>query len=97
MVYVNRAGQVVHGNGPLVHRIVALFWSIIDFIVFFFKTIVDPKAAEDYAKRKNKGRGGGSSTGGGGGGGPPRPPYGGPRITGLGNLRDAGGNCAAGA
>lgn len=91
----------MHGKGPLAHRIVALFWSIIDFIVFFFKTIIDPKAAEDYAKRSNKGRGGGSSTGGGGGGpsggGPPRPPYRGPRITGLGDLRDAGGNCAAGA
>ena len=94
---------MVEANRPFgVHTLVAFFWSVIDFLVFFFKTIIDPKAAEEYAKRRNKGRGGGSSTGGGGpsggsGGGPPRPPYRGARITGLSDLRDAGGNCAAGA
>lgn len=48
------------------------------------QTILNPTAADDYAARNRRG-GGGS-----GGGGPPRPPRG-PRITGLGDLRDASG------
>ena len=55
--------------------------AIINFFVFFFKTILNPGATDDYAARSK--RGGGS---GGGGGGPPRP-----RITGLAEMRDASG------
>jgi hypothetical protein len=66
----------------------------------FFKTIFDPKAADEYTERKSKGvggyTGGGGAPGGGGGGGR-GPTYRGARIAGLGDLRDASGNCAAGA
>ena len=60
----------------------AFITSIVNFFIFFFKTILNPSAADDYAKRSRRG--------GGPGGGPPRPPRG-PRITGLSDLRDAGG------
>jgi hypothetical protein len=68
----------------------------------FFKTIIDPKAADEYTERKSKGSGGytGGSGGGGGpsgGGGGRGPTYRGARIAGLGDLKDASGNCAAGA
>lgn len=52
------------------------------------QTILNPTAADEYAARSRRG-GGGS-----GGGGPPRPPRG-PRITGLGDLRDASGGEAS--
>ncbi len=67
----------------------------------FFKTIFDPKAADEYTARKSKGFGGYTGGGGGsapgGGGGGRGPTYRGARIAGLGDLRDASGNCAAGA
>jgi len=75
--------------------------GIIEFLTVFFKTIFDPTAADEYTERKRKGSGGfstGSGGGGAGGGGGGRgPTYRGARIAGLGDLRDAGGNCAAGA
>ena len=86
---------------PWKTKLINFFHSIINFIVIFFKTIYDPKAADDYIKKREKGTKGGfsitggSGNGGGGGGGPPRPPT--RRIAGLSDLRDAGGNCAAGA
>lgn len=82
----------------------AWFQGIWAFIVVFFKTILDPKAADDYVARRKRASDGGSvggkpggKPGGGGGGGPRGPTYRGPRIAGLSDLRDAGGNCAAGA
>lgn len=82
------AGQVVHGPGPALglRAILRFLQAIINFVVFFFKTILNPGSAEEYAQRSRKG-GGGSGPGGGG----PRPPPRGPRITGLGDLRDASG------
>lgn len=96
------AGQVVT-HQPFLRRLVAWFKGIVALITVFFKTILDPKAADDYVTRRKRSSGGGSAGGkpggggGGGGGGPPRPNYRGPRIAGLSDLRDAGGNCAAGA
>ena len=87
------AGQVHHRQGPALglRAILAFLQGIIQFIIFFFKTLTNSSAANEYTAKR---RGGG---GGGGGGGPPRPPRG-PRITGLSDLRDAsGGACRTGA
>lgn len=92
MPYIGKDGQVVHGSGPALglRAILRFIQSIIAFVLFFFRTILNPTAADEYAARSRRG-GGGS-----GGGGPPRPPRG-PRITGLGDLRDASGAAACGA
>jgi hypothetical protein len=55
-----------------------------------FKTLINPGAADEYAKKSRRGGGGGGSGGGGYGGG--RPPPRGPRVTGLSDLRDASGS-----
>lgn len=86
-------------------KIIRWFASLIELFLFFFRSIIDVSAAEEFSKKKRGGyRGGYSGSGNGGGGGgdggnPPRkpPPPRGPRIMGLGDIRNAGGNCAAGA
>jgi hypothetical protein len=76
------------------HRVIAFFAAIFEFLAVFFKTILDPKAANEYAKKSARRGGGGGGGGGPGGGGAPGrggPGPGGPRIRGMGDLRDAGG------
>lgn len=92
MPYIGRDGQVVHGPAPALglKAILSFVQGFINFIIYFFKTILNPGAADEYAGRSRRGSGGG---GGPGGGGPPR----GPRITGLSDLRDASGAAACGA
>ncbi|KAL4425729.1 hypothetical protein ABPG75_009745 [Micractinium tetrahymenae] len=87
MAYIGKDGQVVHGSGPALglRAILRFIQGIINFVLFFFRTILNPTAADDYAARNRRGGGGGS-----GGGGGPRPPRG-ARFTGLGDLRDASG------
>ena len=80
------AGQVVTGPAPYgLHSIVKLFQAILNFLVFFFKTLLNPSAVNEYAQRNRRSDGSG--------GAPPKPggPRG-PRVTGLGDLRDAGGS-----
>lgn len=93
MPYIGKGGEVVHGPGPALglRAILRFLQGIINFFLFFFRTILNPASVEDYASRNRRGGGGGS-----GGGGAPRPPRG-PRITGLGDLRDANGAAACGA
>lgn len=92
MPYVDRNGQVLQQQTAFgLKAILNFLQAIVNFFIFFFKTIMNPSAADDYTKRS--GRGGGGS--GGGGGGPPRPR--GPRITGLADMRDASGAAACGA
>ncbi|EFN57467.1 expressed protein [Chlorella variabilis] len=96
MAYVDRSGAPSGawrpaGNGPP-RALLAFVTGIVNFIMYFFRTILNPSAAQEYSGRSRRGGGGG----GGPGGGPPRPPRG-PRITGLSDLRDAGGAAACGA
>jgi len=84
------AGEVVHESPKFgLHSIAAFFVAVVDFLVFFFKTIFDPKAADEYAAKRNRrsGRGGGGPQG-----GPPKPPPYRPRVAGFSDLRDAGGS-----
>ena len=85
-------------------RIISFFKKLIEIIVFFFKTIIDPKASDDFVQKQQRSAARAASSSGTGTGGKaaqksiPRRPFGGPgRIMGLGDLRDASGNCAAGA
>lgn len=100
------AGQVISGTEPrgLGHRIVSFFQKLIEIILFFFKTIIDPKASDEFVQKQQRNAARASSTN--GAGTKPtaqhsmaRRPWGGSgrRIVGLGDLRDASGNCAAGA
>jgi hypothetical protein len=88
-------GTVVDRPG-LVARLVRAIQSIIEVILLFFKTILDPQAASDFTERQQRRRRtvGGQKLG---GGAFSRAPRSGPRIAGLSDLKDAGGNCAAGA
>jgi hypothetical protein len=95
MVYV-RNGQIVHRPSGW-QRVVAFLSAVVDFIVYFFKTIFDPSAAQELARKRNRHKPSFGGSGGGQGPGAPPPPRGPPRISGMSQLRDAGGNCAAGA
>ena len=86
-------GAVVDRPG-LVARLVRVIQNIIEVILLFFKTILDPQAASEFTERQQRRQRtvGGHKLGGG-----TYPQRSGPRIAGLGDLKDAGGNCAAGA
>lgn len=87
MTYVRR-GQV--GPRPAkmsIPGMVAFFRWLLNLIVVFFKTIIDPQAASQIQGRS---RSSGNYVGGG-------PPGSGPRVSGLSNLRDASGAAACGA
>ena len=76
-------------QGPIEYCIQAVK-NLIALILLFFKTIIDPSAASHVIEKQENRR---RSTGVKLGGERPR----GPRIAGLSDLKDAGGNCAAGA
>lgn len=85
----------MRGSRPFgMHTVLEFLTRLVDVVVVFFRTFLDPSAADDFARRQSNRRGGG------GPGGPPKPPPGGGgygrRIAGLNDLRDASGNCAAG-
>ncbi|KAK9829416.1 hypothetical protein WJX72_005735 [[Myrmecia] bisecta] len=92
MVYIVN-GQVVQKRSPWRLSIIPdTFWAIVNAIAFFFTTLFNPQASDDYkshGRKKGWGSGGGPGGGpgkpGGGGGGGPR----GPRITGMSNLQSA--------
>jgi uncharacterized membrane protein YgcG len=98
------AGQAL-ARPPLLARLTAFFARLWELVAFFFRTIFDPTAADEFSAKGARrggvfGAGGGGGKPGGGGGGPgfgggggPR----GPRVSGMSALRDAGGDCAAGA
>lgn len=93
MAYINKSGTF--SKKPLLKRIQEFFQELFALVVLFFKTILDGQAAEQELekRRKRQERGSGVKLGG------PRPGNSGPRprIVGLGDFKDAGGNCAAGA
>lgn len=98
------AGEVIRGSDSrdVGQRIISFFKKLIEIIVFFFKTIIDPKASDDFVQKQQRSAARAASSSGTGGKAAqksiPRRPFGGPgRIMGLGDLRDASGNCAAGA
>jgi hypothetical protein len=93
MVYINRQGAVVEKAG-LLTRLVQFVQELVRLVLLFFKTIVDPNAAklELEKRQKRQERKGGVKLGGATGSRGP-----GPRIAGLSDFKDAGGNCAAGA
>jgi len=66
----------------------------VDVIALFFKTIFDPTAAREMVEMQQRRQQRSSGYKVGGSGGSQRR---GPRIAGLSDFKDAGGNCAAGA
>eukprot|EP00891_Asterochloris_glomerata_P003067 jgi/Astpho2/3067/Aster-x0559 len=90
MVYL-RNGELVAGRSWWsVSSLVEVFWTVVNAIGFFFQTLINPAAADEYkrhARKKGWDKKGGSggerpSGGSGGGGGGPR----GPRISGMSSL-----------
>ncbi|CAB3381996.1 selenoprotein K-like [Cloeon dipterum] len=70
MVYVSAGGTVGGGNSPLKWSTwVNWFWGFLNFIVLFFRTLVNPKLNKDNDGNKQYSRDYRPP-----GGGPPRPP-----------------------
>eukprot|EP01026_Neomeris_dumetosa_P059626 TRINITY_DN5571_c0_g1_i1.p2 TRINITY_DN5571_c0_g1~~TRINITY_DN5571_c0_g1_i1.p2 ORF type:complete len:102 (-),score=22.49 TRINITY_DN5571_c0_g1_i1:486-791(-) len=96
MPYVEN-GRVVNKRSPWrLQYYIDLIKGIINFIIFFFLSLIDPKAAQKY-KGNNPSRGGRRPDddfggGGGGRGGPSRPRA---RIAGMSSLEGTGGHAAA--
>lgn len=94
MVYIRRGTVTQQPSGFSLASILETLKRLFELIIVFFRTIFDPNAATtltDRQQRRERAIGykvGGSSSG---------TVRRGPRITGLSDLRDAGGNCAAGA
>jgi len=86
-------GSITDRPGPLT-ALIRWFQRVLDVIVLFFKTIIDPTAAHEVVEKQQRRRQSSSGYKLGGSVGTQRR---GPRIAGLGDFKDAGGNCAAGA
>lgn len=93
MAYITKSGTV--STKPLLRRIQEFFRDLVNLVLLFFKTILEPQAAQTELERRRKRRErssgvkiGGSTAGSG---------TGRPRVVGLSDFKDAGGNCAAGA
>lgn len=86
-------GNITDSPGPLT-ALVRWFQRILDVIVLFFKTIIDPTAAREMVEKQQRRQKSSSGYKLGGSVGTQRR---GPRIAGLSDFKDAGGNCAAGA
>lgn len=94
MVYIRRGAVTQQRSGFSVASILESLKRFLELIIVFFKTIFDPNAATTLTDRQQRReRASGYKVGGPSSGTVRR----GPRITGLSDLRDAGGNCAAGA
>ncbi len=94
MAYVTKSGTVSNTK-PLLRRLQEFIRDLFNLVLLFFKTILDPQAAqlELERRRKRQERASGVKLGGSrGGSGAGRP-----RVIGLSDFKDAGGNCAAGA
>jgi hypothetical protein len=90
MTYIRR-GQVGPQPSKLsIPGMVAFFRWLLNLIIVFFKTIIDPQAATQI-QGSSRSRSSGNYVGRG------RPPGSGPRVSGLSNLRDASGAAACGA
>ncbi len=93
MAYITKSGTV--STKPLFRRLQEFFRDLVNLVLLFFKTILDPQAGhvELERRRKRQERSGGVKLGGSAGvSGAVRP-----RVIGLSDFKDAGGNCAAGA
>lgn len=87
MMYVRR-GHVGPQPGKFsIPGVVGFFKWLLNLIIVFFKTIIDPQAASQIQGSR---RSSGNYIGGG-------RPGSGPRVSGLANLRDASGAAACGA
>ena len=86
-------GTVTDKPGPLT-TLIRWLQKILDVIALFFKTIFDPAAARDMIERQQGRQRHSAGYKIGGSSGTERR---GPRIAGLSDFKDAGGNCAAGA
>ena len=88
MTYVNADGMVMSRRSRLrLSLITDAFWAVMDFIWFFFHSMIDPRAARSSirpASRDSSRRGGGGG-GGPSGGGPPKR-----RVRGMGDLSASG-------
>ena len=90
---IQTIGTVTDKPGP-VTALIRWLQKILDVIALFFKTIFDPAAARDMIERQQSRQRHSTGYKIGGSSGTERR---GPRIAGLSDFKDAGGNCAAGA
>lgn len=87
------AGAIADAPGP-VTALIRWFQKLLDVITLFFKTIIDPTAARDMIEQQQRRQ---QRTSGFKLGSTVQGQRRGPRIAGLSDFKDAGGNCAAGA
>jgi len=86
MVYVGPDGTVCERRSPWRASIVLdVFWAIVDFVHFFFRSMIDPESAHHSLRPRSSSsrRGGGGGGGGGPSGGGGRPKRG---VRGMGDL-----------
>ncbi|XP_052090626.1 selenoprotein K-like [Mytilus californianus] len=68
MVYVGQGGQMLDSRSPWRLSVIPeLFWSIVNFFVLFFRTLINPSLSKEGSTYSRDYRSGG-------GGGPPAPP-----------------------